>query len=158
MKRIIILFGIIFLIFGVIVFFQVNTKSINNFLNKPETPTVTINSKTFRVELAKTTQEQVEGLSGRGSLSTDGGMLFLFDKPSYYSFWMRGMKFPLDMIFILNDKVVDVYENLPPASAKDENPPQYGSSVVSDRMLELNAGQAKKNNIKTGDTAIIKID
>ena len=158
MRKIIIIFGIIFLIFIVVVFFQVNKKSINNFLNKSSASTVTINSATFRVELAKTQKEKEQGLSGRGSLATDGGMLFLFDKPSYYSFWMRGMKFPLDIIFILDDKVVGVYEDLQPASPNDDNPPQYGSDVISDSVLEINAGAAKKNNINVGDAVITKIN
>ncbi len=156
MKRIIVIFGIIFLIFVVIVYFQVNSKSINNSVNKSSTSTATINSATFRIELAKTPKEQAQGLSGRGSLSKDGGMLFVFDKPSYHSFWMRDMKFPLDIVFILNDKVIAVYENLPPAFA-DANPPQYGSGVASDSVLEINAGVARKNNIKVGDTVIIEI-
>ncbi len=158
MKRIIVVFGIIFLIFIVVVFFQVNKKSINNFLNKSSVPTVIINSATFRVDIAKTQKEKEQGLSGRGSLATDGGMLFLFDKPSYYSFWMRGMKFPLDIIFILDDKVVGVYEDLQPASADDGNPPQYGSDVISDSVLEINAGAARKNNIKAGDAVVTKIN
>lgn len=148
MKKLIVVFGIIFLIF-IAVFFQVN---------KSATSTVAINSATFRVELAKTQKEQEQGLSGRGSLATDGGMLFLFDKPSYYSFWMHGMKFPLDIIFILDDKVVSVYEDLQPASPNDDNPPQYGSGVASDSVLEVNAGVARKNNIKVGDAVIIKIN
>lgn len=157
-KKIIIFFGIIFLIFGVIVLFQINTKSINNFVNKSANPTVTINSTTFRVEIAKTQKERVEGLSGREGLPANTGMLFQFENPSYYSFWMRGMKFPLDIIYILDDKVVAVFEDLPPASPNDDNPIQYGSNIIADSVLEINAGEAKKNNIKVGDTAIIKIN
>lgn len=158
MNKIIVIFGIIFLIFlVVIVFFQVNTKSINKLLNKPATNTVNINGATFKVELAKTQKELAEGLSGRGSLPQDGGMLFVFDKPSYYFFWMRGMKFPLDIIFILNNKVVAVYEDLPPASVNEANPPQYGLDTASDRVLEINAGRARRNNIKVGDRVIIDI-
>jgi uncharacterized membrane protein (UPF0127 family) len=148
MKKIIVIFGIVFLIFVVVVYFQIN---------KPASSTVTINSATFRVELAKTPKEQVQGLSGRESLSKNAGMLFLFDKPSYYSFWMHGMKFPLDIIFILNDKVVAVYEDLPPAPITDENPPLYGSEVAADRVLEINAGEAAKNNITVGDNVITEI-
>lgn len=108
-------------------------------------------------ELARTPKEQTLGLSGRGSLAKDTGMFFLFDKPSYYSFWMRNVKFPLDIIFILNDKVVAVYENLPPAAAADANPPLYGSDVVANRVLEINAGEASKKNITVGDNVITEL-
>lgn len=157
MKKIVILFIIIFVVFAVIIFFQLNNKSINNFFSSSVTSRVTINSSTFRVELAKTTEEQIRGLSGRKSLAKDSGMLFVFDRPSYYTFWMRDMEFPLDIIFIRNDEVVGVFENLPPASAKEDNPPQYGSSIISDKVLEINAGLARENNIEIGDAVIVEI-
>lgn len=147
MKKITIILGIILLIFVAIITFQVN---------KSATSIITINSASFQVELARTQKEQVRGLSGRESLPKDTGMLFLFDKPLYHSFWMRGMKFPLDIIFILNDKVMAVYENLPPAS-EAINPPIYGSEVIADKVLEINAGEAGKNNIKIGNTVFFEI-
>jgi uncharacterized protein len=119
--------------------------------------TVTINSATFRVLFARSAEEQRLGLGGRVSLPEGEGMLFVFDKPSYYSFWMRGMKFPLDIIFILDGKVVGVFENLPPAADTDRSPPTWGSKLVSDRVLEINAGLVKKYNIRIGDTVGYKI-
>lgn len=159
MKKIIVIFGIIFLIFITVVFFQINInkKPVNNFFEKSSGSTVTINSATYKVELAKTRKEQEQGLSGRKNLASDAGMLFVFDKPSYYSFWMRGVKFPLDIIFISSGKVSAAYENLQPASA-NENPPQYGFDVVSDQVLEVNAGEISKNNIKVGDVVTFKIN
>lgn len=155
MNKIFVLIGFVFLVFVVIVVFQISTRPISNILKNSSASKATINSATFQVELARTPKEKVEGLSGRENLSQDAGMLFLFDKPSYYTFWMRGMKFPLDMIFILDDKVVAVFENLPPAT--EENPPQYGSDILADKVLEINAGEARKNNIKVGDSVVIEI-
>lgn len=152
MNKIVALFGIIFLVFAIVVFFQMNAKTIDNLLHRSATSTVTINSITFKVELAKTQAELMSGLSGRNSLPKDQGMLFVFEKPSNYSFWMRDMKFPLDIVFIKDNKVVRVFENVPAASAGDKNPPQFGSDVLSDKVLEINAGGIKKNKIKAGDT------
>jgi uncharacterized membrane protein (UPF0127 family) len=157
MKKIIVLFGIIFLIFVVIVFFQLNVKTINNLSRNSPSSKISINSATFKVELAKTQKEQEIGLSGRTSLPDTQGMLFLYDKPTYNNFWMRGMKFPLDMIFIVDNKVVHVYENLTPAAKDDDNPPQWGSDVMADKVLEINAGLSRKNDIKTGDTVTIEL-
>ena len=47
----------------------------------------------------------MQGLSERQSLAEDKGMLFLFEKPDHYAFWMKGMEFPLDIIFINGDKI-----------------------------------------------------
>ncbi len=113
--------------------------------------TVTINSATFSVKLVITPEEQRVGLGGATHMPSNEGMLFLYDKPIYSSFWMRGMKFPLDIIFILDDKVVGVFENLPPAEDTDTNPPSWGRNLLSDRVLEINAGLSRKYGIKVGD-------
>jgi len=113
--------------------------------------TVSINSETFQVMLANNEAERARGLSGREKLGADEGMLFLFDTASHNGFWMRDMKFPLDIIFILDDKVVGIYENLPPAKDEDPSPPVYGGEHVSNRVLEINAGLSKKYGIGVGD-------
>ena len=56
--------------------------------------------------------EQINGLSGVGKLCRDCGMLFVFGKPKIQSFWMYGMKFPLDFVFIRDSRVVEVVENV----------------------------------------------
>ena len=108
-----------------------------------------INNKTFTAEVATSSADQQIGLSDRKSLGKDDGMLFVFDKPDYHIFWMHAMKFPLDMVFVLGNKVMAIFQDLPPA--KDQAP-TYGSDVLSDKVLELNAGIVKKYNIKVGDT------
>ena len=157
MNKIIALFGFIFLVFAIIIFFQVNAKTIGTLFSRSPSSKVSINSTNFKVELAKTQKELIKGLSGRSSLPQGQGMLFVFEKPSYSSFWMRDMKFPLDIIFILDNKVVRVFENIPAAAANDVNPPQFGSNVLSDKVLEINAGAAKKNKIKAGDTVTFEL-
>lgn len=118
---------------------------------------VTINGRTFQVDIADTPEKREIGLSKKKSLSKNGGMLFLFDQSDYHSFWMKEMQFPIDIIYINNNKIVSVYENVQPP--KDENAPLplYKPTVPSDRVLEINAGLSKEYNIKTGDTAQIKL-
>lgn len=157
-NKIIVIFGIIFLIFGVIIFFQFNSRSMSNILGGSLNSKVTINEATFGVEVVEDEEERVKGLSDRDDLPEDQGMLFIFDKPSYYSFWMRGMKFPLDIIFILDDKIVAIYEDLQPAQDDDPNPPQWGADVVADKVLEINAGLVKENDIKVGDFVNMELE
>lgn len=129
----------------------------DNSSPRPAGSTVSINSAVFVVEIANTPEEKTKGLGYRNSLPHDQSMVFIFDNPGHYSFWMHGMRFPLDIIFILNDKVVGVYENLPPAPDTDPSPPTWGGNLLADRVLEVNAGLARKYNIKVGDKVVYNI-
>ena len=65
---------------------------------------VNIVGKTLQVDLALTDEEKARGLSGRESLDEDEGMLFVFDVPGNYGFWMKDMNFAIDIIW-LNEKI-----------------------------------------------------
>ena len=93
-------------------------------------------------------------MGGRESLASDSGMLFVFDRVDKHVFWMKGLSFALDFVWIKDDKVVDVSENIPPPESgqTDESLPIYTSKVEFNKVLEVNAGTVKKLNIKVGDT------
>lgn len=118
-------------------------------------PNVTINNHTFTVEVAKSSAEKEKGLSGRSSLPSNHGMYFPFDSADYYSFWMKDMQFPIDIIYISHGKVVTIFANVKPAV----NP---STTVVkpkqpADAVLELHAGSAKTYSIKEGDSIAISL-
>jgi uncharacterized membrane protein (UPF0127 family) len=115
--------------------------------------TLTIHGHTWTVELARTMLEQTRGLSGRPSLGTDQGMLFVFGAPSIQYFWMIGMKFPLDMIWISDDKVVGFAQNdpAPPLGTPTSSLAIYASPDGTDKVLEVNAGAVAKYGIEVGD-------
>lgn len=146
-----IFFGVVFMQFKGQPFRQIGEQTNSNL----STREVTIKDATFSVEIAKTDEERQLGLSGRKSLETEKGMLFLFDKPGNYSFWMKNMHFPLDLIFIKDSTVVSVSENAQPAK-ENENPPLLFPGAEVNKVLEVNAGQAKKYGIKKGDSVEIK--
>lgn len=54
----------------------------------------------FHVEVAATAQQRLHGLMGRTHLAADGGMLFVFERPGRYCFWMRDTPLPLTIAFI----------------------------------------------------------
>lgn len=114
---------------------------------------IKIGETLLNVEIADNQGERSKGLSGRDKLATDAGMLFIFDTPKQYQFWMKGMKFPLDMIFIKDGKIVDLITNVPIADStmQDVNLPRYQSTVPMDMLLETNAGFVETNNIKIGN-------
>ncbi len=103
----------------------------------------------FQVEVAGTPGEKVTGLSGRDGLAEDAGMLFVYEEADRYSFWMKDMNFPLDFIWINEDRVVDLDKNITP---EDVQPPKAISpKVKADKVLEVKAGSIEKYNIETGD-------
>jgi uncharacterized membrane protein (UPF0127 family) len=112
----------------------------------PKTPVAEINGHAFSLFLAKTANEQEIGLAKYKSIAKDQGMLFIFEKSDYYSFWMKNMHFSIDIIFISNDKVVDVFQNVPVSPSN--NLPVYTTRTKADKVLEVNAGLTKKYNIK----------
>ncbi|HSX44401.1 MAG TPA: DUF192 domain-containing protein [Candidatus Saccharimonadales bacterium] len=103
----------------------------------------------FTYELASTPSKQLQGLSGRSSLPLDHAMLFVFQAAGQDCFWMKDMHFPLDIIW-LNDQKQAVYikENATPQSY----PEQFCPDKLARYVVEVNAGVAKGAGLKLGDT------
>ena len=102
------------------------------------------------VEIATTAGQIEKGLSGRNALSENQGMLFIFEKSDFHIFWMKGMLFPLDFIWIKGSKIVDLTENVQPEDYQPPNMLMPKSSV--DKVLEVKAGFIKDNGVKIGET------
>lgn len=118
--------------------------------------TADIKGQSIKLEIADSPEERQKGLSKRESLPQDTGMVFIFDKDDTYSFWMKDMQFPIDIIFLKDTKVVSVFHEVPAfvgqGDAKTQNMTLYAPKTPANRVLELNAGQAKKYGLKEGDT------
>ncbi len=120
------------------------------FQNKDisEVKQLQIGDKTINLELSITTEEKAQGLSGRKNLPADTGMLFVFEKEGNYHFWMKDMKFAIDMIWIgQNLRVTEIKKDAKPNSY----PQVFGGQVKSLYVLEVPAGFSTENNIKVGD-------
>jgi len=115
--------------------------------------TFTINSTSIRVEVADSSEEITQGLSGRNVISANPnihGMLFILPERKIPTFWMKDMQFPLDFVWIDKHLVVDVLENIqPPEQGRplDLYSPRYPVTHV----LEVPAGFIKERNIQVGD-------
>lgn len=118
------------------------------FASLPE-KIIYINSKQIIAEVAALPQDRERGLMFRQGLEESRGMLFIFENTGKYSFWMKNMLFPIDIIWLSEDKkVVDLSQNLLPCKdlcdpVSPVNPVRY--------VLEVEAGFIKKNNVKIGD-------
>lgn len=102
-------------------------------------------------EVADTPRLRIKGLSGRDSIPESYGMLFVFESADRHGIWMKGMKFPLDVVWIKNGMVVDMEENLLPLQNPQKDPPVYRPDVPADLILEVNAGFLKKEEVVIGD-------
>ena len=79
------------------------------------------------------------------------GMLFPYDHKEQFEFWMKGMTFPLDFIWIDGKTVADITENVQPPSG-DVRPTIVKPMVAVDKILEVNAGTVARIGINVGDT------
>lgn len=159
MKKFVVQSILLVLVIGASLIFFSPTKTNQNIelplLPKPtKFANLQINDKLIKVEVADTASKRSKGLGGKQSLGENEGMLFVFDKTDKHPFWMKGLIFPLDFIWIKNDKVVDLLPNIPPPEKgqADSSLPIYSSKEEVDKVLEVNAGTILKLNIKVGDS------
>lgn len=141
---------ILILIFGLIIF-----AGSYFFYNKDKyffgEKNVTLGSHEFKVKLANTSKERAKGLGNKNNICYDCGMLFEFPEPGKYSFWMKDMRFPLDILWISGSRVVKLEKNI----ASDYKGILM-SEVEADMVLEINAGKSDEFNIKVGDSIIVR--
>lgn len=92
--------------------------------------------------------EQQLGLSFRNYMCSRCGMIFVFPAEDRYAFWMKDMRFNLDMIYLSRDKkVVEIFENF----RKETYPNVYENSAGAQYVIELNSGTVNRYGIKIGD-------
>lgn len=106
---------------------------------------------TLTVEIAKTPADQEKGLSNRDSMASDHGMLFVFDSEGAWGFWMKGMKFSLDIIWFDSQRhAVYIEQGLVPCTPQDC--PVYTPPTKALYVLEVNAGFVQAHGVTLGDT------
>ncbi len=101
----------------------------------------------IEAEVANTQASRELGLSGRETMGNDEGLLFIFDTPGRYGFWMKDMKFSLDIVWINeNGIVVEIERDV----SKDSYPKAFMNQADASYVLEVNAGQAKEFGLYIG--------
>ena len=105
----------------------------------------------YQVEVARTPEEQAQGLMFRESLPPHAGMLFLFPDKTVHKFWMKNTMILLDMIWMdEHGQVLFVSADTPPCKA--DPCPNYGPDVPTVSVLEIAGGMAKKEKVEAGST------
>ncbi|MDE2188546.1 MAG: DUF192 domain-containing protein [Patescibacteria group bacterium] len=98
---------------------------------------------------AVTPSEQEQGLGDLRYLASSTGMFFIFNQPGNYGFWMKGMEFPLDIIWLdQNFKIVHIENDLSTSTYPDV----FYPDALSRYVIEVNAGIAKQYDLSVGQT------
>lgn len=119
--------------------------SMRGFLGTSVSPrALFIGTQRYDLETVDTDAERRKGLGGRESLCENCGMLFVFETPSRYAFWMKDMRFPLDIIWLSGETVVFVARDIQPDFLGVIDP-----TASADRVLEINASRGV--NAHVGD-------
>lgn len=108
----------------------------------------------FRLEIADTNETRQHGLSGHEPLKLEEGMLFNFPEARIYPFWMKEMRFDLDIVWIRQGQVVEVATLLAP-DPEDLVPATHVPTQKADQVLEINAGRAKQLGLEPGAIVVL---
>lgn len=119
-----------------------------SFYGNPISPVI-MGGEVFRAEVVSTKEKLEKGLGNRNDMCASCAMLFRFSKSGKYSFWMRDMRFPLDIIWISDGKIVHIEKNIQQGFSGILEP-----SSEADFVLEINAGLSEKFGIKIGDRVV----
>jgi uncharacterized protein len=112
-----------------------------------------VGNSILQIEIADTEAKREQGLSDRKNLCSDCGLLFVFNEPNIYPFWMRRMYFDIDILWIRNGEVVDITygAKVPPKEELEAPKTTYQSKVPVNMVLEVNSGWVREKGIKVGD-------
>lgn len=120
---------------------------LNKFLFKEkETRTITVGDKTYQAEVVTSALDQQIGLSKYQILDHNKGMLFTSKEKAQRIFWMKDMKFDIDIVWIADQKVIGVSRGYFKSPLKLI----YSPGKV-DTVLEVNP----ESGIKIGDKVVL---
>jgi uncharacterized membrane protein (UPF0127 family) len=119
------------------------------------TVAVRVSGATVQAEVAADAKARERGLSGRRSLAEGRGMLFVYPDHRARTYWMKGMQFPIDIIWIDRGRVRGVERSVPVPRG---SLPLYPSGSPADHVLEVPAGWARRHGTKRGDRVSIAND
>lgn len=103
--------------------------------------------KVFILQVADTDSARQAGLSGRYSMAADAGMLFSYSDSEVRCYWMKGMRFSLDILWLSASKRIEYMQrDVSPATY----PQQYCPKQSARYVIELSAGTARTDDLHIG--------
>lgn len=113
--------------------------------------TITLRNDEVELEVLRTWEEKVLGLSFRDSLPLKTGLLFVFTETNNPEIWMKDMKFAIDIIFVDKEgRIVQIFENATPESYFEKPPRLFGTIESSRYVIEVPSGTVHDSGISAG--------
>jgi len=110
----------------------------------------------FHATVALDDNARTKGLSGATSLSPDQALLMAFPSEDKWGIWMKGMNFPIDILWLnSNKKVVYIVKN---ATPDDSTLVTFTPKTSAKYVVELPAGTVESKTISTDSVAIFQIN
>jgi len=119
----------------------------------PDSGSVVAKGQVFQAEVARTTEEQEQGLMFRSSLARNRCMFFLYEADGGHAIWMKNCLIALDVVWLKADgTVVETSEQTPPCSPiLGDACPTYGGTVPARHFVEFPAGTLRRLGLRKGD-------
>jgi uncharacterized membrane protein (UPF0127 family) len=121
---------------------------------KAATVSVRVGGTEVRADVAETAAARERGLSGRPRLAEGRGMLFVYPDHAVRTYWMKGMRFPIDIVWIDEGEVTGIERDAPVPQGGDL--PLYSSRGPADHVLEVPAGWAGRHGVVRGARVVIE--
>jgi uncharacterized membrane protein (UPF0127 family) len=120
---------------------------------------VTIAGTTVGVDVARTPADRAQGLSGREGLAEGEGMLFLHEEPGQHGYWMKDMRFAIDILWIRAGRIVDTAHRVPPPAPGTPRSELriYAPRSDADVVLEVPGGFARAHGWDVGVPVAIEV-
>jgi uncharacterized protein len=120
------------------------------------TAVVRLKDERLTVLVARNMYQLKKGLGGRESLRPFDGMLFVFPAYAKQRIVMRDMRFPIDIVWISQGKVVDIAKQIQPeGDVSEATLTRYTPRVNANAVVELPAGWADTHGLRIGDALVV---
>ncbi len=114
---------------------------------------IVVGLASLNAEVADNDASRQVGLSGKDCIPANTAMLFIFDEPAKYAFWMKDMRFPIDIVWLdAARKVVHIEQAVDP----ETYPKTFTSNEPALYVLELRSGRATELGLQRGSTIVFR--
>jgi hypothetical protein len=117
---------------------------------------VTIGMHVVEVEVVTTPETRARGLGGRDRLAEGQGMLFPYAVAARHGFWMKDMRFDIDILWIRAGHIVDIAHSVPHRPPPSGELPIYKPRDPADLVLEVPAGSSERLGWQIGDRVAVE--
>jgi hypothetical protein len=146
-RKLSIAFSLLFIVVGIVAWVDLKPNKTEEGARSAEA-CLQIEEKCFELEVADTDKARMKGLSGRDNLAENQGMLFSFERAEEQCFWMKDMRFNIDIIWADEQKkIIKVEKDVPP-----DTYPELFCAKGTKYVLEFSSGFVSKHGLKAGTT------